>query len=196
MLSCVTEKRILFLRAINVGGTAKLPMAELRDLAQQLGATEVSTYIASGNLLCVPPDAPAPGHPAPGHTGVSDPQAFDRALEQAIEQRYGFFREVISRTRAQLVEALAAFPFEQGDPRFDYVTFLSGVPTATAVEAARQYETFNDRWMVVADHQFIQYAEGAGKSQMNGVAIARALGVAGTARNLNSVRKLIELAAS
>ena len=75
--------RIHLIRAVNVGG-AKLPMAELREIAGGLGATEVSTYIASGNLLCNPP---------------GDPAGFDRALEQAIQDRYGYFREVISGRR-------------------------------------------------------------------------------------------------
>ena len=50
--------RIHLLRAVNVGG-AKLPMAELREVAASLGATDVRTYIASGNLICDPPGDPA-----------------------------------------------------------------------------------------------------------------------------------------
>ncbi len=84
--------RVFLLRAVNVGG-AKLPMAELREIAADLGATDVSTYIASGNLIATPP---------------KDLDGFERGLEQAIENKYGFFREVISRTRAELQEALAA----------------------------------------------------------------------------------------
>ena len=75
--------RIHLLRAVNVGG-AKLPMADLRALATSLGATDVSTYIASGNLICEPP---------------GDPAEFDRALEAAVDEQFGFFREVISQPR-------------------------------------------------------------------------------------------------
>ena len=49
----MTAERVVFVRAVNVGG-AKLPMSELRELAEDLGATDVSTYIASSNLLCTP----------------------------------------------------------------------------------------------------------------------------------------------
>ncbi len=45
--------RVHLLRAVNVGG-ATLPMAELRELAADLGASDVRTHIASGNLLCTP----------------------------------------------------------------------------------------------------------------------------------------------
>lgn len=173
-------RRVVLLRAVNVGG-AQLPMAELRAIATDLGATEVSTYIASGNLLCVPPGKPA---------------AFDRALEQAIETRFGFFREAISRTAAELEAALAAHPFEVVEPKFSYVTFLTAAPKPAAVAKARTYPTGNDRWEVVGRELHIRYDHGAGRPEMQADAIGRALAVAGTARNLNTVRKLLELARS
>lgn len=91
-------------------------MAELRDVLAGLGATDVQTYIQSGNVLCVPP---------------RDPNKFDRALERATEKEHGFFREAISRTPRELKAALDAHPFEVVDPRFilcrfhDRVAYLS-----------------------------------------------------------------------
>lgn len=170
--------RILLIRAVNVGG-AKLPMSELRELAEGLGATDVSTYIASGNLLCSPP---------------GDPAAFDRALEQAVQGRFGYFREVISRSREEVEVALAAHPFEIIEPKYSYVTFLTAEPTAEAITKARTFETGDDRWEVIGREMHIRYAGGAGRPQMKDPSIGRALGVPGTARNLNTVRKLIELA--
>ncbi|MEV7397899.1 DUF1697 domain-containing protein [Aeromicrobium sp. NPDC092404] len=170
--------RILLLRAVNVGGT-QLPMAELREIATGLGATDVSTYIASGNLIA---DVPGKG------------ADFDRALEQALEQRYGWFREVISRTPAQVREALEAHPFEVTEPKFSYVTFLAERPTADAIAKAETYETGDDRWQVIGTEMHIRYANGAGRPEMKAESIGRALKVPGTARNLNTVRKLIELA--
>lgn len=170
--------RVHLIRAVNVGG-ATLPMAQLREIARGLGAADVSTYIASGNLLCAPP---------------ANPADFDRALERAIQDRYGYFREVISRTPEELRAALAAHPFEVVEPRFSYVTFLLGEPTPEAVAAARAFETGDDRWEVMGRQMHIRYAGGAGRPQMKDAAIGRALGVPGTARNLNTVAKLIELA--
>ena len=171
-------RRVVLLRAVNVGG-AQLPMAKLKAIAADLGATDVATYIASGNLLCTPPGKPA---------------AFDRALEKAIEAEFGFFREAISRTPAELEKALAAHPFEVVKPNFSYVTFLLSKPTAAAVKKAATYETGDDEWEVIGKEMHIRYADGAGRPQMKGDAIGRAIGVPGTARNLNTVAKLIELA--
>lgn len=174
----MAECRIILVRAVNVGG-AKLPMAQWRALAEDLGATDVSTYIASGNMLCVPPD---------------DTDAFDRALERAVEERFGFFREVISRSRADVQAALDDHPFEVVEPKYSYITFLAAEPTADAIAKARTFETGDDRWEVIGRELHIRYAAGAGRPQMKDASIGRALGVAGTARNLNTVRKLIELA--
>ncbi|MDF1706081.1 MAG: DUF1697 domain-containing protein [Aeromicrobium sp.] len=172
--------RIHLLRAINVGGTAKLPMAELRELATGLGATDVSTYIASGNLLCTPP---------------GDAGSFDRDLEQAIDAQYGFFREVVSRSREEVAAALAAHPFEVVEPKFSYVTFLTAAPAPEAVAAAREVPTGEDRWEVIGREMHVRYADGAGRPQMKHATIGRRLGVAGTARNLSTVQKLLDLTA-
>jgi uncharacterized protein (DUF1697 family) len=171
------SRRVVLLRAVNVGG-AQLPMAGLRELATGLGASDVVTYIASGNLV-----ADVPG----------DPVAFDRALEKAVESRFGFFREAISRTPDEVAAALDVHPFEVVEPKYSYVSFLTAAPTPEGIEKARAYETGDDQWEVLGTEMHIRYAHGAGRPEMKGDAIGRALGVPGTARNLNTVRKLIEL---
>lgn len=173
------SRRIVLIRAVNVGSTGTLPMAQWRALAESLGARDVSTYIASGNMVCTAP---------------ADFQDFDRAMERAIEEKYGFFREVISRSRDEVIAALAAHPFEVIEPKYSYVTFLTGTPTAAAIEKARTFPTGDDRWEVIGRELHIRYVDGAGRPQMKDASIGRALGVAGTARNLNTVRKLIDLA--
>lgn len=172
------SSRIGLIRAVNVGG-AKLPMAQLREIATELGATEVSTYIASGNLLYTPPAAA---------------QDFDRALESAIEEKFGYFREVISRTPDELRTALDEHPFEVDNPKFSYVYALTGTPAAYAVSTFEAREFPTEVLRVIGDNLHIRYDAGAGKSKLTAPVIARALGVQGTGRNLNTVAKLIELA--
>ncbi len=168
---------MVLLRAVNVGG-ATLPMASLRDLAAGLGAGDPRTHIASGNLI-----ADVPG----------DPDAFDRALERAIEAEHGFFREAISRTPGEVAAALAAHPFPVIDPKFSYVTFLLHAPTEAAVAAARGFAVGEDLWQVRGREMHIRYHAGAGRPQMKDASIGRALGVPGTARNLNTVTRLVAL---
>ncbi len=170
--------RIHLIRAVNVGG-AKLPMAELRDMAADLGAAQISTYIASGNLFCEPPGAPA---------------EFDRALERAIETRYGYFREVISRSPAEVRAALTAYPFEVVEPKFAHIYFLTAAPTRQAVGRLMERDLGRDDVEVIGCHLHIRYGGGVHESKLTSVVIAKLLGVQGTGRNLSTVAKLVELA--
>ena len=175
--------RIHLLRAVNVGG-AKLPMAELREVATELGAVDVSTYIASGNLICTPPGS-TPAHFA----------SFDRALEQAVEERFGFFREVISRDVEEVRAALSAYPFEVVEPKLSYVYFLLDAPS---VEQARAFETTDhgagEEVEVVGRDLHIRYPDGVAGSKLTPAKIKKALGHHGTGRNLLTVATLVELA--
>ncbi|MBY4568717.1 hypothetical protein ACN95_01610 [Gordonia sihwensis] len=171
--------RIVLIRAVNVGG-AKLPMARLREIATALGADDVSTYIASGNLLCTPP---------------GDPEGFDRALEQAISDEFGYFREAIGRTPDEMSRALADYPF--GDPPHGLIYFLTGVPDpdAAAEFCARDFGN-GERLRVIGRDLHIDYPApaGVGNSKLTPARIAKGLGVTGTGRNLRTTAKLIELA--
>ena len=171
--------RIHLVRAINVGG-AQLPMAELRELATGLGASDVSTYIASGNLLATPP---------------GDPATFDRALERAIEERFGFFREVVSRDRDEVQAALEAHPFEVVEAKLSYVYFLLDAPSD---EQARAFEATEhgggEEVRVIGRDLHIRYPDGVAGSKLTPAKIKKALGHHGTGRNLLTVAKLTELA--
>lgn len=167
----------MLLRAVNVGG-AKLPMAELREVAEGIGATSVSTFIASGNLLC----------------DVEDPAAFDRALEQAIEQRFGFFREAISRSPEELRAALAAHPFDiDAETKANHIYFLLQPPSAEQVEGLLA-RGLPDQLAVIGRDLHIRYADGVASSRLTPALVLRTLGSHGTGRNLNTVKKLIDLA--
>ncbi|MEE3853393.1 DUF1697 domain-containing protein [Gordonia sp. LSe1-13] len=172
------SRRVVLIRAVNVGG-AKLPMADLREMAAELGATDITTYIASGNLLCEP---------------AGDPGDFDRALEKAITDRFGFEREVISRSRDDLVSALEAHPFDVVDAKYSYIYCLTGTPAADKVAEFSERTFGDDVFRVIGDDLHIRYAEGAGVSKLTAPVIAKGLGVQGTGRNLKTVQKLIDLA--
>lgn len=154
-------------------------MAELREIAADLGATEISTFIASGNLLCDPPAAS---------------EDFDRALEKAISERFGYVREVISRSPAQLRKALDAYPFDIVDPRFSHIYFLTGKPTKQAVGALADRDVGQDEWRVIGKDLHLRYHGGVHNTKLTSPLIAKVLGVQGTGRNITTVAKLVDLA--
>jgi uncharacterized protein (DUF1697 family) len=170
--------RILLVRAVNVGG-AKLPMSEFRELLTELGGENVRTYIQSGNAVL---DVPG------------KPDDFDRAVEQTVKDRYGYFREVISRTPEELKAALEQHPFEVVEPKYSYVTFLTAAPTADAIAKAREVPTGDDVWEAIGPDLHIRYASGAGRAELDLNKVLKRLGVQGTARNLNTVQALFDLA--
>ena len=98
-------QRLLFVRAVNVGG-ARMPMAEFRELLASLGGTRAATLIASGNAVV---------------EVEGDAAAFDRAVEAGMRDRFGFDREVISRTAAEVSASLAEHPLPVEDAARSYV---------------------------------------------------------------------------
>jgi len=169
---------VFLFRAVNVGGTAKLPMAELRALATELGATGVQTYIASGNLIATPP---------------GDPLAFAQQLESAVETRFGFRREVIVRDAAALRAARDAHPFSIVDPRFSYLVPLSAAPKNAGREKADEVPTGDDEWALIGDDLHVRFERGAGTAELDLNRLLRTLGVVGTARNLRTIDALLRL---
>lgn len=163
---------IALLRAVNVGGTGKLPMAELRAMCEALGFREVRTYIASGNVVF--------------RTGLSEAKA-KAALEGALRDYAGKPVGVALRTAAQMARALAANPFAQAAPNRAVLIFLDQAPPADALAAVKHRK---DEQIALGEREiYVHYGEGMADSKLV-VPAAKA----GTARNLNTVAKLIEMA--
>lgn len=171
-------RSVLLLRAVNVSGRNRVPMAQLREvLAPELG--EVSTYIASGNVICE--------HPA-------DPTSACARVRALIAGGFGVDTPVILRTHDALVRALDAHPFDGAPENLLHAMFLEAPAAPGAVEALRERLVPGERIALVGDDLWIAYAEGGVHStRLTKAVLDRVLGVSGTARNLRTVRKLAEL---
>ncbi|WP_061016535.1 DUF1697 domain-containing protein [Microbacterium sp. CCH5-D1] len=176
------RRSVLLLRAVNVSGRNSVPMARLRDvLAAETDLSDVSTYIASGNIVCATPD---------------DPAVACAAVRVAIHDEFGVDTPVIHRTHAQLLSSESAQPFPEGDQKFVHAMFLEGAPAAGAIDALQHRLLPAERIALIGNDLWIDYGEGGVHStKLTKAVLDRALGVAGTARNLRTTRKLIELTA-
>ena len=174
----VMERHVFLIRAVNVGGTT-LPMADLRAWATDLGASDVMTHLASGNLLCVPP---------------GDPEDFASRLEVVIEDRLGVPREVIVRAADELRAALDAHPFPVIEARLSYVGFMTAAPTETAITEAEAFPTGDDAWRVIGRDLHMRFSRGAARPDMNVDRLLRLLARPVTMRNLRTVGALAERA--
>ena len=173
-------RSVLLLRAVNVSGRNRVPMAQLREtLAPVLG--EVSTYIASGNILCEHPD---------------DPAWACARVRAVIAGEFDVDTPVILRTHDALVRALDAHPFGGSSEKLLHAMFLEAPAASGAVEALQERLVPGERIALVGDELWIDYAEGGVHStRLTKGVLDRALGAAGTARNLRTIRKLAELTA-
>lgn len=174
------SRSVLLLRAVNVSGRSRVPMARLRELiAPELG--EVSTYIASGNIVCEQP---------------SDPRSTCATVRAMISAEFGVDTPVVHRTHEQLVRSHANQPFPGASEKLLHAMFLEGSASAGAVVALRERLVPGERIALVDDDLWIDYAEGGvHTSKLTKAVLDRVLGVAGTARNVRTVRKLVELTA-
>ena len=179
----MSERCALLLRAVNVSGANRVPMAELRDLlAERTELTGISTYIASGNILC-------------DLTG--DHAAACAEVRMLIAERFGVDTPVILRTHDQLVAALGANPFPDAAlDKMVHVMFLEGSAESGAIEQLTPRLQPGERLALVGPDLWIDYGDGGvASTKLTKGALDRALGTPGTARNLNTLRKLVELTA-
>jgi len=164
---------VALLRAVNVGGTGKLAMAELKRIGEQLGFGSPRTFIASGNLLFT--------------SGKSEAQV-QAALEQALEKNTGKPVGVVVRTAKEMTAVAEANPFKDAPPNRVHATFLADKLPQDALDHARGRQ--DERIALGKREIYIDYGErGSGRSKLRIPAAA-----AGTARNMNSVAKLAEMA--
>ncbi len=165
---------VALLRGINLG-RRKVAMAELREISEAAGFTEVRTHLNSGNLIIETDGSAA---------------SVRTTLEPLIAERFGFEVPVVVRSAKQLKAALAANPFDAANPSQLIITFCSAAPSAAAVSKLRELATDQEELAVHGKEVFIDYRGGLARSKL---AASGDTGTIATGRNLRTVQKLVEL---
>ena len=165
---------VALLRAVNVGGTGKLPMTELKAMCEAAGFDRVRTYIASGNVV---------------FTSGKSEDAVRAAIEKALEKYAGKPVDVMVRTAAEMAETLKRNPFADRPGNRVVALFVDGPIPKDALEQAKGVK--NEEMALGKREIFIFYGDGQADSRL-----AIPAGKAGTARNMNTVAKLAEMAAA
>jgi len=177
-----SSARIALLRGINVGGHNKVAMSDLRELCGALGLTDVKSLLQSGNLV------------------FRGDRQTDAALESLLEsetaKRLGVSADYVVRSGDELARAVARNPFPKeakNDPSHLLVMFLKAEPRAKDVDALRV--AIKGREIVANDGKqlYLVYPDGIGRSKLTGTMIERTLATKGTARNWNTILKLLAL---
>ena len=165
---------IALLRAVNVGGTGKLSMRDLKAICEAEGFLNVRTYIASGNVVF---DA---------QLSESKVQAaLEAGLAKSIKKPIG----VLVRTAAEMAQVLTRNPFATAAPNRTVAIFLNEPPPPDALSGVTGKA---DEEIALGRREiYVRYPNGMGTSKLKIRAAA-----SGTARNMNTVAKLVELARS
>lgn len=164
---------IALLRAVNVGGTGKLPMVELKAICEGIAFKNVRTYIASGNVVFQ------------SNKSAAQVKAL---LESALKNHTGKSVGVVVRAAAEMAAVLAANPFPQGAPNRVLAIFLDEAPPA---DTLAQVSGQDGEILALGVREiYVHYGEGMASSKLK-IPAAKT----GTARNMNTVAKLAEMAA-
>ena len=165
---------VALLRAVNVGGTGKLPMSELKAMCDAEGFGKVRTYIASGNVV-FSADGSAPEVKA--------------ALEKRLKDHAGKPVGVIVRTAKEMADVLNANPFPDAPPNRTCAIFLDAPPPADTLDRMKHRK--DEEVRLGKREIYVAYGADMGRSKLRIPAAAD-----GTARNINTIAKLAELVAS
>lgn len=165
---------VALLRAVNVGGTGKLPMADLKAMCEDAGLIDVRTYIASGNVV---------------FRSKASPTKVKAALERRLADYAGKPVGVVVRTAAELAAVLQKNPFAKAAQNRVVAIFLDAAPPTDALKHAVGGN--KEEMRLGAREIFVHYPDGIGVSKLK-IPAAKT----GTARNMNTVLKLVEIAKS
>jgi len=174
---------ISMLRGVNVGGHNKIKMDALRALYESMKLREAQTYVQSGNVIF--------------RTDERDIARLAKRIEDGIERKLGFRPDVILRTATEMREVIARNPFAKRrgiEPSKLLVTFLGSDPGAEAREKVLQIKCDPEELRIEGRELYIYFPNGIGRSKLSWAGLEKTLKTPGTARNWNSVTKMLEMA--
>lgn len=175
------SKRVALLRAINVGGTGKVKMADLRQMFADEGFGDVETILQTGNVVFEAPSG--------------EPAELEAQLEEAAAARLGLKSDFIIRTPDEWKSVLADNPFAAfaaDNPSSMVVAFAKSAPDQSATAALEEaVDGLPEQIRIIARELFITYPDGQGRSKLDLAKVERKHPVIrATARNWNTVRKV------
>jgi uncharacterized protein (DUF1697 family) len=174
---------ISMLRGVNLGNHNKINMGALRALYESLKFGAPRTHVQSGNVIF--------------RTKEKNSAALAKKIQNAIEREFGCRPEVVLRTTDELRKAVAASPFASRrdlEPSKILVTFLAAEPGPEAHATLLRLKSHPEELHVKGRELYIYFPDGVGRSKLPWSSVERLLKTTGTARNWNSVTKMLAIA--
>jgi uncharacterized protein (DUF1697 family) len=173
---------VSMLRAVNVGGTSRIKMDALRRVYESVGLADARSLLQSGNVVF--------------RSRLADRARLVKRIEQEIERQLELDVVVIVRTLAELASVVERGPVlsPRADPSRLLVMFLAGVPDAAAQAALQKWHKGPEMLEPRGPEIYLYYPTGIARSKLSAASIENKLDMAGTARNWNTLTKLLEAA--
>lgn len=172
---------IALFRGINVGGKNILPMKELVRELEKLGYSDVKTYIQSGNVVF--------------RSARASAKSLAGRIGSAIAKSHGIQSRILVLGSKQLEAAAAGNPYPdaEDEPKTLHLFLLESAPKSPDLETLNRLRSGGESFTILGKVLYLHAPGGIGNSRLAAGA-EKALGVAATARNWRTVKKLIELA--
>lgn len=170
---------IALLKGINVGGHKKIPMAVLRNLLTKSGLNNVQTYIQSGNVVF--------------QSLEEEIIQLERIIQDAIQAKFGFEVSVLVRTRVDLKRIFDTYPFSEDIKKTSYFIMLHDTPNQDLVKTASEKVYEGEEYKIINDCMYFYCEKGYGRAKFNMNFFERKLKTTATARNYNTMVKLLSL---
>jgi uncharacterized protein (DUF1697 family) len=174
---------VSMLRAVNVGGSSRIKMDALQRVYESLGLADVRTLLQSGNVVF--------------RSNLTDRPRLVKRIMQELERQLGLQIDVILRTLAEVASIVERGPVlsPHADPSKLLVMFLSAVPNAAAQAALLKWHKTKEMPEMLelrGPEIYLYYPDGVGRSKLTNAVIENKLDTSGTARNWNTLVKLVE----
>jgi uncharacterized protein (DUF1697 family) len=174
---------VSLLRGVNLAKHNRMKMDALRACYESLGFRNTQTYVQSGNAIFT--------------VARQNSVRLGKRIEQAIEATFGFRSDVVLRTPSELRDVVARNPFASRrdiEPSRLLVTFLPADPGAEIRDAVLKLKTDPEELRMEGRELYTYFPNGMARPKLSWPAVERTLKMRGTARNWNSVIKILAMA--
>ncbi|MDU8885134.1 DUF1697 domain-containing protein [Yeosuana sp. MJ-SS3] len=172
---------IALLKGINVGGHKKVPMVELRELLTNSGFQNVKSYIQSGNVIL--------------QSTENNIEKIESTIKKAILDYFGFEVSVLVKIRKDLQNIFDNSPFSEEKKKASYFMMLHDVPDKDLVKVVSEKKYDSEEYHIIKDCIYYFCERGYGQAKFNVNFFERKLQTFATARNYNTMVKLLSLSA-
>jgi len=171
------KRYIAFLRAINVGGTTLIKMTDLKRMFESFGLENVETFIQTGNVIF--------------DSDESKASVLEEQIERQLEKAFGKRVQLFVRTTREVAAMVNSCPFIPQDKETAYVAILDQKPDKKSIDALLAFRSDADDFAVIGKDVFCLRRDREASLISNNF-IEKTIGVAGTTRNMTTIKKLAE----